>query len=197
MSVMKPVVGIACGIFVKEIESLVATGQLNIPFVFLNSTLHMHPDELQTSLTSTVDEALSTYEKIVLVYGDCHPYMHDAYDPKRVVRVKGINCCEIMLGRESYRSLRKQGSFFVLSEWADKWKDIFVDEIGLTEKNAPAFMNSMHKDIVYLNAGVSPIPFDVLEAMSAYFHLPYRVEDISLDFLRDAILKALDEDVTP
>lgn len=191
MTVTEPVLGIACGIFVKELECLVASGELNLPFIFLNSTLHMHPEALQTALSSAIEESLGKYQKIILVYGDCHPYMYDAYDEKRVTRVKGINCCEIMLGRDTYRRLRKQGVFFVLNEWAHKWNEIFVDEMGLTDKTAPPFMNSMHTGIVYLDTGLLPIPYETLAAMSAYFDLPYRVEVISLDFLKAAILEAL------
>lgn len=195
MSVTEPVLGIACGIFMREIQRLVATGQIALPFVFLNSTLHMHPEILNTTLSQAINEALETYEKVILVYGDCHPYMHDGYDKERVIRVSGINCCEVMLGKENYHRLRKQGSFFVLNEWAEKWQELFVEEIGLTEKTAASFMNSMHTNFIYLNTGVSPIPYDVLEAMSTYFDLPYSVETISLDFLKKALDQALCQEV--
>lgn len=186
----QPVLGIACGIFTGEINALAEQGAFEFPFVFLDSALHMRPDVLKSSLNQVIEDYLLQYERVLLVYGDCHPYMQDLYDPKRVVRVQGINCIDIMLGRERYKSLRKEGAFFVLEEWAYRWKEIFVDQMGLSEKNAPIFMKSMHEKIHYLDTGISPIPYTELEEMSKYFDLPYQITSVTLDFLKDAILKA-------
>ncbi len=190
MNDLKPVIGIACGIFEREIENLVSTGELVIPFFFMNSTLHMHPDQLNKQLTQVIEKTLLEYDNVLLVYGDCHPYICDGYDDKRVSRVQGINCCEIVMGKEHYRYTRKQGAFIVLEEWTKKWKEIFVTEIGLTEKNAATFMNDMHKKIVYLDTGVSPVPYDILSDMSQFFQLPLEIEKTSLTFLKNAVLSA-------
>lgn len=193
MTSQKKILGIACGIFVGEVKALCKRGLLDLPFVFLNSSLHMRPDELQIKLDDAIKTGLTHYDKILLVYGDCHAYMDDAYDPLRVVRVKGINCCEIMMGSEQYRAIRREGAFFVLNEWAYKWKEIFVTDIGLNEKIAPLFMNAMHKSIVYLDTQVEVVPYEILEEMSLYFKLPYQVVTIPLKYLNEAIHAAYDE----
>ena len=42
---------IACSIFKKEIEYLIEIGHLNGTFSFVDSELHMNPEELEKSLT--------------------------------------------------------------------------------------------------------------------------------------------------
>jgi len=111
---------IACSIFRYELEQLQKQGKLEVPVVYLNSMLHMQPLELQKLLDQKIDE----YKNfgIILMYGDCHARMID-YDKKpNVLRTPGINCCEIMIGGEKYRKLRRDGAFFLLPEWASKWK---------------------------------------------------------------------------
>lgn len=181
------VIGLSCGIFENEIEILKREGKLPCDFIYLDSRLHMKPDELKKKLDSKIDDLLKSYEKILLVYGDCHPYMVDSYDPERVFRLEGINCCNIIMGSKKYRKLRKEGAFFVFYEWAHRWKEIFVEDIGLTDQLAPIFMNDMHSKIIYLDTGVGPVPIQILDNMSKYFNLPYEVMSTDLSTLEEAI----------
>ncbi len=147
MSPEKSVLVISCGIFKKEINALIAQGVFDFSFMFLDSLLHMDPSKLQSVLSKAIDQALEKGNKVLLIYGDCHPYRDGVYDPKKVLRIKGLNCVEEILGKETYRLLRSEGAFFVFNEWAVRWRAVFVDAIGLTEKTAPQFMGSFHKSI--------------------------------------------------
>jgi len=51
------VFGIACSVFQKEIEMLREQGKLTIPFIYLNSALHMKPAKLRDIL----DREVSSY----------------------------------------------------------------------------------------------------------------------------------------
>jgi hypothetical protein len=184
------ILGISCGIFKNEIASLIAEGRIPFPVIFLDSLFHMHPESLHETLSLEVAKALTLYDKVILIYGDCHPYMSDFYDPKSVIRIEGLNCCEIILGREEYRRLRKEGAFFVIEEWAHRWKEVFIQEMGLNEKIAPIFMGDMHRKIVYIDTGTIETPFEILEEMSLYFKLPFEIIKVNLDALCRAILEA-------
>jgi len=54
----------------------------------------------------------SSENKILLLYGDCSPSMRDFGSNEHITRGEGINCCEILMGREKYRELRKERVFF-------------------------------------------------------------------------------------
>lgn len=185
--IMGKVIGISCGIFQEELKILEENNELPVEFLYLDSTLHMRPDKLKRNLDDLINETLKTYDHIILIYGDCHPYMIDTYDSDKVKKVEGINCVEIILGKERYRKLRREGAFFVFDEWANRWKEVFVKELGLTKILAPKFMNDMHKSILYLNTGVSEVPTVLLENMSDYFQLPYDILEVKLDVLSKVI----------
>lgn len=190
MEIVKDVLIVACGIFTREMEYLIEAEKIPFSVKFLDSSLHLYPDRLQKVMSEMILEELENFSFIILLYGDCHAYINDGYDEKRVVRLKGVNCCENILGEEEYRKLRNEGAFFVFHEWAYRWKEIFIENIGLSEKNAALFMQSMHSSILYIDTGIAEIPLEILNEMAEYFKLPFYIKKVELDFLANSIMKA-------
>jgi len=186
------VVILACSIFKCDLEELTRRGCLHLPIVYLDSMLHMKPEELHQKLLNKIAQLRATYDCILLLYGDCHAYMHDAYKDMNVYRVQGSNCCEIMLGHTEYHKLRKAGAFIVFDEWAGKWEHIFKNELGFNDKIAPIFMGEAHSQLLYLDTGLNPIPHKEIEDMSKFFNLTYDIQSISLDFLLTSINQMLE-----
>lgn len=188
---MKPsqasVVGIACSIFRNEIELLVKERRVDISFTYLDSMLHMNPSELDRRLQAIISEERQKNRAIVLVYGDCSAHMIDFESDNYVGRVHGTNCCEIILGKEQYQQLRSEGAFFVMPEWAIRWREVFQDQLGLKGDNARCFMTDMHKKLVYLDTGLSPFVESFLDDISQYSGLPWEVLPVSLDHLPASI----------
>ena len=81
---------IACSIFKYELDHLISEGRLDVPVVYLNSMLHMYPEELQTLLDTKIEEYKNF--RIILMYGDCHANMVDYEKQTNILRVPGINC---------------------------------------------------------------------------------------------------------
>lgn len=186
-----PIILISCSIFLNEVNALWEANWLNHPLRFQSSMLHMHPEQLGPRLRSLVEREVQAGNRVVLLYGDCCGLMADMEAMPGVVRIRGKNCCEILLGNEAYRRLSHEGAFFLLPEWAHRWHHIFGTELGLNHENATSFMQDMHKKLVYLDTGVVPVPEATLQACSAYCGLPYEVYPVSLEHLREAILEAI------
>lgn len=187
------IVCITCSIFKREIESLQEKGQLSFPVRYLDSMLHMKPEQLRQQLSAQVDEELQQGRRIILIYGDCQSHMIDLAEKPGVVRTEGINCVEIFLASERFRQLRKEGAFFLLPEWTVRWKEIFQNELGLNEDNARDFMTDMHKKLIYLDTGVIDVPEDLLETLSQYCGLPWSVLKVSHENLLQSILRAAEK----
>ena len=184
---------LACSIFQKEIQALQASGQVDLPVAFLDSMLHMVPakleERLQTALSSARGEAPE--QALVLAYGDCCGHMETFEAQAGTARTQGINCCEIILGRETYRRLRKEGAFFLMPEWAKSWRKIFEGQLGLTGSAAQGFMQDLHSKLIYLDTGLVPVPHaDLLEA-SAFMGLPMEILPVSLEALLASLNQAL------
>jgi len=182
---------VACSIFRREIEALQAVSPLDMSVRYLSSMLHMVPDQLETRLTQIIQDEQRQGHDVVLGFGDCCARMLELQTEAGVARTQGINCCEILLGRDHYRALRKEGAFFFLPEWAHRWREIFEKELGLNSANARDLMRDMHTRLIYLDTGLVPIPSHDLQAASEYTGLPWETLTVDLDMLRITLEKAL------
>ncbi len=181
---------ISCSIFRNEIEVYMKERNLNV--IFLDSILHMKPEKLNFSLKKTMEEEIHKGNKILLLYGDCSPSMRNFELNGQVTRVEGINCCEILVGREKYRELRKDRVFFLMNEWLVRWKEIFEKHLGLKGDIAKTFMKEMHSYLLYLHTGFTEIPVDSLNEISSYTGLKWQVLTVSTENIQKEIEKAIE-----
>lgn len=185
----KKILIIACSIFKRELEHLKETGLLDSEVLYLNSMLHMHPEKLGKLLEQTLTKHKD--RKIILLYGDCHSHMMDT-ETEHIKKVNGINCCEIFLGSERYFKLRKQGAFILLPEWLERWREVFQDELGFKDEQiAQRFMNDFHKNLVYINTGITEVPLEKIDEISSFTGLKCRIESCSGKNLLNEILKTV------
>jgi len=183
---------IACSIFKYELDHLKESGRLNVPVVYLNSMLHMKPKELQVLLDAKIEEYPNF--RIILMFGDCHARMVDYEKNQNIVRSQGINCAEIFLGSEEYRKMRRDGAFILLPEWADRWKEAFIDDMGFkTSKMARPFMKEMHKKIVYVDTGFQIKDKALFDEISDFMGLPLEIYNASIDELEKVINQLIAE----
>lgn len=181
---------LCCSVFRAEIEALARARWPGVELRFESSMLHMRPLKLQRRLAAGVDQELGS-RPVGLVYGDCCAGMAALAARPGVTRVSGLNCPEMLLGREEYRRLSHEGAFFLLPEWTVRWRDVFLRELGLDERSAPSFMRDMHRKLVYLDTGVAPVPTDQLQACAAFTSLPFEIVRIDLERLAERVESAL------
>jgi hypothetical protein len=181
---------ISCSIFKNEIEHLKTEGKINVPVVYVNSMLHMVPKELQAVLDAKIEEFKSF--NIILAFGDCHARMIDYSNNKNIVRTPGINCCEIFLGSADYKRIRKEGAFILMPEWADRWKEVFMDYMGFKKpKELNEFMTDMHKKLVYVDTGFKKRNSQVLNELVEYTGLPLEIYQSSISNLEAVLVELI------
>jgi len=181
---------VCCSVLQAESESLRQAHWPDHRLIFLPSMLHMHPERLALSLQSLLGGELKEGHRVVLVYGDCCARMTTLEAIPGVVRTRGKNCCELLLGPEEYRWLSHEGAFFLIPEWARRWKGIFAKELGLNRGTATSLMQEIHRKLMYLDTGLAPVPENALNECAEYCGLPYEVRPVSLERLRLAIEEA-------
>lgn len=187
------ITAIACSIFRNEIESLRRENKIKVPVMYLDSMLHMFPDRLHERLDKVIKNELESGKKIILIYGECSPYMDKYTNTANVKRIGGINCVNIFLEDRIYKALRKEGAFFLIHEWALRWKEIFQNELGLNAENAKSFMNEMHTKLIYLDTGSTVVPVDILDEISAYCGLSYEIMRVTLEVFSNRFNEAVEE----
>jgi hypothetical protein len=187
------VVAICCAVFQAEVEVLRREYWPDLDIRYQSSMLHMRPGKLAVRLEALIDEELRRGNRILLIYGDCCMRMTELTERPGVVRTRGNNCCDLLLGSADYRRLSHDGAFFLFPEWTRRWRHIFSVELGLNQSNAAGLMNDMHRKLLYLDTGVIEIPKDDLEECSRYCELPWESLKVSLEPLRAAIQAALEQ----
>lgn len=185
---MKDILAITCGIFQAEMTAL-APRFPRLRFEYLDSMLHMRPDLLQ----NRIDELLGgqPWGKVLFIYGDCTPRIVELSRRPGLSKTAGINCCEIMLGREAYRRLRKEGAFFFLPEWTLRWRQVFERELGFGGgRGAGEMLREVHSQLIYLDTGVMPVPQEILQDIGRELAMPMSVLPTGLGQLEYAVAAA-------
>lgn len=186
------VVLIGCSVFEAEIQALGAANWPGIELRLITSMLHMEPGRLEGLLREAVDEALAQGHRVVLLYGDCCPRMADIEAMPGVARTQGANCCQLLMGRETWRRLSREGAFFLPLEWLRRWREVFELGLGLHGAEASTVMGVTNQKLVYLDSGLVPPPVALLEACAEFCGLPIATLAVSLEPLRISIQEALD-----
>ena len=127
----------------------------------------------------------------MLLYGGCHNLMDKYHSRSDIRRVKGCNCVEIILGKDRYAALLKEGAFFLMPEWAGRWKEVFNDKLGLKGEIGKEFMQEMHKFFLYVDTGLAPVPEQMLYEISQTLGLPWKSIRTDMTHLLEAIQTAL------
>ncbi len=182
---------LTCSVFEAEVRTLARLHWPEVRIVSLNSILHMQPIELAARMEEAASTELEAGRSVVLVYGDCHSRIDTLENRPKVARAQGINCCAILLGKENYRQMVREGAFFLLPEWTHRWREVFTKQLGLDATNAQSLMHEMHNKIVYLDTGICPVPLDEIAACAEHCGLPWEIFPVTFDLLRTAIEHAI------
>jgi hypothetical protein len=186
----KKITCLGCGVFKMEMDELVKQGKLDCDIIYLDSMLHMKPATLEREMQEVLDGTKN--DRYLLLYGDCHPHMHEMEACDDTVKVSGINCCEILLGKAVYRKLQKERAFIFLPEWAQRWREVFTCQLGFkTPEMAQSFLKEHCERLVYIDTGVIPVPDITLQEISSYFGMAVEVMPIALDTLAQVVSGAL------
>ncbi len=187
---MKDLSFICCSVLRREIETFLSLYYPLAEQVFLDSMLHMRPEMLRKA----IDEAIAVRpdRHCLLVYGDCHSYMKETGQRPHCARTDGINCGDLLLGRDLYLTYRNGKAFLFLPEWTERWREIFQKELGFSDPAlAREFMQESRRRLVYVDTGLIPVPDKTLREISDFFGMPMEIVPISLENLRRALQSAV------
>jgi len=188
---MIPLSFICCSVLRREIESFLRRDYPQAEQVFLDSMLHMHPEKLH----QTLDEVLAARadRACLLIYGDCHAHMRETGELPQCAKTDAINCGDLLLGRELYRTYRNGKAFLFLPEWTERWREVFQQELGFKDQAlAREFMQESQRQLVYVDTGLIPVPEKTLQEIAEFFNMPMEIVSVSLDQLRRAVRSAVE-----
>jgi uroporphyrinogen decarboxylase len=179
---------LSCGVLGEELKQIMSEGRIRGELRFLDSMLHIEPKRLNEVMSDVLEH--ESRRPVVIVYGDCCPGMCHFEKTGCSVRTNAINCVQLLLGRKRYRELMRERAFMLLPEWTLRWREIFMNELGLNQTVAVDFMREHRSCLVYLDTGRMPVPREHLDACAAYTGLEWRVEPVGLEPLTSYLIEA-------
>lgn len=181
---------LGCGILKKEINWLIKKNNWLLDTVFLDSALHIDFEKLSKSLSTKL--AQHSKEDVKIFYGACHPLMDDMLEKANVIRTKGQNCVDILLGNDLFTTELTNGAYFLLEDWALRWNYISIKTFGKYNEITRQIFQSDRK---YMLGIITPCSGDFTkeaEMAAKAVGLPLRWKEIGLDDLEEALFNLLD-----
>lgn len=129
----------------------------------------------------------------VLIYGDCHAHRRERGERPHCAKTDAINCGDLLLGRELYRSYRNDKAILFLPEWTQRWHEVFQQQSGFSDRVlAREFMQESQQKLVYIDTGLMPVPEDTLRKIADFVDMPMEILTISISQLRQTVHRAVE-----
>ena len=120
---MRNLTFIICSVLGREVQTFLDLDYPTAERIYLNSVLHIHPQKLYRTIEATLDAREN--RQCVLIYGDCNAHIKAISQRTNCERTAAVNCGELLLGPDLYKSYRNEKAFLFLPEWTERWQEIF------------------------------------------------------------------------
>jgi uroporphyrinogen decarboxylase len=183
---------LACSIFRPFVEGMDWQGPAPDRVLYVDSALHVVPDELETILDSLIRyERGDRGRRVLVAYGDCTSHLVERCRRVGVHRVPMANCCAILLGAERYRDLRRREIFAFAPEWTQRWRPILAKTFGPNPDTVRDIFRATNQGIAFLDSTRAPVESDRAREIADFFDLPTTREAVTGEALQDELRAGL------
>lgn len=117
---MKPVALLICGALGKEVKTIVDQRGWEVDIYGVPAMHHFYPRKIVEAVDRRLDQLSGSYERVVVVYGDCGTAgnLEPVLARHGAVRLQGPHCYEMYAGAEEFERLTdEQPATFFLTDW--------------------------------------------------------------------------------
>ena len=145
---------LVCGSLVRQVQAIVRERGWQVRVYALPGTLHLHPDRLVEAVEEKLAELEATYERVVVVYGDCGTggRLDEVIGRFAATRPVGLHCYEMLAGSDFARIMEAETGTYFLTPWLIRnWERTVLRSMGLDKHPdlVPAYFGN-YKQLVYL-----------------------------------------------
>jgi uroporphyrinogen decarboxylase len=190
-STTPPTTLIACSIFRPFIESMDWEAPIPPRVLYLDSALHVVPEDLDALLESIINYERHRGRLVLVAYGDCTSHLVERCRQPGVRRLPVVNCCAALVGHERYHHLRKGEVFAFLPEWTGRWRPVLQKAFGGDEATLRAIFRATNRGIVFLESEQMQVPKSARREIVDFFALPSTTLSVSGEHLQTELRTAL------
>lgn len=170
---------VSCSIFRPYVEGTDWQGAGPERTLFIDSALHVVPEELDAILSSIVDHERAQGRRVLVAYGDCTSRLVQRCSGSGVRRVPMANCCAILVGPERYREMRHAELFAFLPEWSERWRPILQKATGGDDATMREIFRFTNRGLVFVDSDRASTSVERREEIAGAFGLPAFVERVT------------------
>jgi hypothetical protein len=190
----RPTLLIACGVFRPALEYLqLGRKYRDLCLRFLPSNLHVHPQELRRRLLEEITAVREKNTRIVCLYGNCFPDIDDFCSRHGTIKVPGVHCYEMLLGREQY--LRKinetAGTYFLERELIQHFEEYCLEPLELHDAEMRKYCFEHYERLLYVRQPSDPELVAKAHRLARFLELSLEIQDADYSQLEKTLTALL------
>ncbi len=188
---------IACAVFMLAIEHLQLTKRFqDIHLTYLPARLHLKPVELKKRLQREVSRARAKGERIICLYGDCFPGIDDFCKKRRIIKVPGSYCYEMLLGGERFKQLvdETMGTYFLEEGLIINFEDFCMEPLELQDEEMRRQCFEHYKKLLYIRQPADPDLIPRASELAQFLGLSLEIQDADYSHIDKTLTELLEGD---
>jgi hypothetical protein len=181
---------IACAVFKPALENLRLQEKYpDLRITYLPALLHLKPQELQNCLDKAITSAREAGERVICLYGQCFPEIDDFCQQRRVTKVPGQHCYEMLLGEERFQQLIDEvaGTFLVEKDFLLNFEEYCVEPLELRDEEMRRQCFGQYQRLVYIRQPSDPDLMPQAGEMAEFLGLSLNVVDADYSHLKKTL----------
>ena len=189
---------IACEVFRAALNYLKLEDRYpGLRITYLPSRLHLKPLELKEHLLREVKKARRRDDRIICIYGDCFPEIGDFCKQHGIMKVRGVNCYEMLLGSERFKQLLDEvtGTYFIEEGLITNFEDYCMRPLELQDEEIRRQCFQHYERLLYIRQPSDPDLLSKASELAQFLGLSLEVDDVDYSYLEEELLKLLGRDL--
>ncbi len=184
---------LACGALAEDVVEVVKRLALPVDVHGVSAFDHLDPGRIVTDVDARLGVLATTYDRVVVIYGDCGTggRLDEVIARHPAVRPAGVHCYEWFAGSDFTRILDEQPGTYFLTDWLVRNWDVAVVH-GLGLDRYPFLKDTYFRHLTHLlYLQQHPGLEREAEAIAAYLGLPLEIRHTGTDPIEGVLVGLL------
>ena len=185
---------ISCGVFKPALEHLqLETRFPNLRIIFLESNLHLCPQELQKCLLCEFESAKQAGEGAICLYGNCVAGINDLCKEHGVAKIPGDFCHEILLGPERFQENLDEtaGIYFIEQEVITNFDMYCRKPLELDDEVMRKYCFEHYQRLMYVRQPSDPDLLTQAGEIADFLGLALHIREADYSYLESKLIELL------
>ena len=185
---------IACCVFKSALEYIKPENRYpDLRLTYLPSNLHLRPEELAKYLRKEITSAQRKKERIICLYGDCFPGISEYCQRRRVVKVPGLHCWEMLLGSERFNRFIEEtaGTYFLEKDLILNFEKNCMEPLELYDEEMRNYYFRNYQRLLYVRQPSDPDLMSKATKLGEFLELSLEITDADYSHLEKRLTELI------